>query len=597
VKRSESHVGPLPDDGPPLGVDVHGAAIGLGTRVRASQPLLLSLVDALAGEAVHPGWEAAMTRLGISRRVRFDFARRVSHLLTMRRAHCPRCKRHLGLALSIPELDARVEPTAQDMRPGVVDKDGRVRQLKNLADRCAAAGTWQRSPRLGRPASPEALVKAVGLMALTDERSWREERLSSDSEGSVLSTSSGSSGFSSPAHCCVGPGGSVTSRGSRLTVTNSPTPTLLHASLAAATSGCDGTLGSYLERIVEAAGRRSSSRTSAALERRSWKDSPHLRFSRPGEGLSSHQLLEEPDACMTAVQDATASSLDGLAALSLAYVVRHQRTTGRRQLLANVPFTTAREVVVTLAAAINACTLCRNYLRWRSGPPPECAQLIWPSLQAGILVCTGAGRPDAHPNSLSDQRDHTEPSPAAPLERGDVFNQIVKEQRQDAYALKVVASAFYGVGQSARTEDKTLFSNYLCLSDPVPLPLLDTTPTVAPVLMRKAAGLPLECGNPLAHPDAILSQMHVWDAGRGCEEAWYFNHLIEGAAVADVPRREMLSQGVMEVADLRCSKCGACIGWRFDADAEPDLRNISQVGRVGLVVSSLRHVDTVESSP
>jgi len=91
--------------------------------------------------------------------------------------------------------------------------------------------------------------------------------------------------------------------------------------------------------------------------------------------------------------------------------------------------------------------------------------------------------------------------------------------------------------------------------------------------------------------------MHVWDAGRGCEEAWYFNHLIEGAAVADVPRREMLSQGVMEVADLRCSKCGACIGWRFDADAEPDLRNISQVGRVGLVVSSLRHVDTVESSP
>lgn len=499
------HVGPRPNDGDAVGVHAAAASVLLGPPVRASQPLLLSLVDALAGNAADAAWDASMSRLGISRRVRFDFARRVSHLLTVRWANCPRCRRSLGLELALPPLAQPVDPTAQDMRPGVVDQGGRVRQLKNLADRCAAADAATSALNAyveagGVPACvPPGLSDAVRAMALRPELS---------------------SGCHTPdAEERATPGGS-----GRCDRWGGASAKLLHASLSLATAGCDGSLGSYLERIVEASGRRSKGR--APSDRRSWRDAPW-------DHGPDNTLLEEP--CSR---------------------VRHAHATpARRQLLPNAPFTTAREVAVTLAAAINACTLCRNYLRWTIRPPPECRQLLWPPLRGGVLVCTGAGRRQLWPGGeLLVEDSRAERPPQAP-------------------ALKAVASAFFGPCQQAHDKVRPR-------APPIGL-------AGSPVLTAVAS--PLGCGNPLAMPDAILSQMHAWDAGRGYEEAWYLNHLLEGAAVAEPARRERLAQGEMSVADLCCCRCGAAVGWVFDADAEPDGRNTSQVGRVGLVVSSLWH--------
>jgi len=330
-RHADVHVGPRPDDGDAVGVHAAAASVALGPRVRASQPLILTLVDALAGEAVDPAWDASMGRLSISRRVRFDFARRVSQLITLRRAHCPRCRRYLGLQLSLPPLHQRVEPTAQDMRPGVVDKGGRVRQLKNLADRCAAADAATlvsanaaaaaaaaelgHSPRAaqgpdgggGSPASTaadstDALVAAarrltIDAPALGSDTTPGLERgfLSSSSEWSERT--SGGWAESSSGHGRVGAG-------------TTASPTMLHASLAHATAGCDGSLGCYLERIVEAAGRRSKARSPSALERRSWKEPPLLRFASHGQ---AEALLEEPAPARVEPAPARAHSADAAA--------------------------------------------------------------------------------------------------------------------------------------------------------------------------------------------------------------------------------------------------------------------------------------------
>jgi hypothetical protein len=401
------------------------------------------------------------------------------------------------------------------MRPGVVDKGGRARQLKILADRCAAAGAATSALNapvaarvgLGSVCVPGGLEDAVRAIVLRPELAPDHHQPSLEDQ--------------------ISPGGSARWGGASATA--------LHASLALATAGCDGSLGSYLERIIEASGRRSKNRT------------PSERL-RNREHRQDQALLEEP--CLAGQ--------------------RAHAMPARRQLLPNAPFTTAREVTVTLAAAINACTLCRNYLRWTARPPPECRQLLWPPLSGGVLVCTGAGRRQPWPGGECEPVDLGQ----ALAEEGNGAAEIPPE----APALKTVGSAFFG---------PCLQTYHKARPHAPPIGL-------AGLSVRTVVASPLGCGNPLALPDAILSQTHAWDAGRGYEEAWYLNHLLEGAVVVEPARRERLAQGEMSVADLRCSRCEAAVGWIFVADAEPDARNTSQVGRVGLVVSSLRHQPTLE---
>ena len=95
------------------------------------------------------------------------------------------------------------------------------------------------------------------------------------------------------------------------------------------------------------------------------------------------------------------------------------------------------------------------------------------------------------------------------------------------------------------------------------------------------------CGNVLTCEDAVLSTQHRWDAGRGSEPAWYVNCVRHGATRLSNQREEELAQGRMVVADVACAACGATVGWKFCRDLGHDLPNVCQVGRYGLVLSSL----------
>ncbi|PSC71169.1 peptide-methionine (R)-S-oxide reductase [Micractinium conductrix] len=96
------------------------------------------------------------------------------------------------------------------------------------------------------------------------------------------------------------------------------------------------------------------------------------------------------------------------------------------------------------------------------------------------------------------------------------------------------------------------------------------------------------CGADLFESRDILSRQHCWDAGGGPERAFFINAFRPGAVEARNERQETLSQGEMRVADVHCATCGACIGWKFVSDLSPALENCNQVGRYGVVRSSIR---------
>lgn len=107
--------------------------------------------------------------------------------------------------------------------------------------------------------------------------------------------------------------------------------------------------------------------------------------------------------------------------------------------------------------------------------------------------------------------------------------------------------------------------------------------------VRRSRGLGV-CNAPLASMDEVLSTEHCWRpiAGR-LEQAWFVN-AVDSAVQVGPARDEQLAQGMMVVADLFCNSCGANVGWKFVADQEAD--NRFQVGRFGLVLSSLRTMPT-----
>ncbi|KAL4426120.1 hypothetical protein ABPG77_002706 [Micractinium sp. CCAP 211/92] len=106
---------------------------------------------------------------------------------------------------------------------------------------------------------------------------------------------------------------------------------------------------------------------------------------------------------------------------------------------------------------------------------------------------------------------------------------------------------------------------------------------------------PGQCGALLFAAGDVLSRQHRWDAGGGPERAFYINAFAPGAVDVRNEREELLCQGAMRVADVYCATCGARIGWRFCADLSPGLENCNQVGRYGVVRSSIQKGSAVGS--
>ncbi|EFN55053.1 expressed protein [Chlorella variabilis] len=104
---------------------------------------------------------------------------------------------------------------------------------------------------------------------------------------------------------------------------------------------------------------------------------------------------------------------------------------------------------------------------------------------------------------------------------------------------------------------------------------------------RSSLRRPGECGAALFEQRDVLSRQHCWDAGGGPERALYINGFRPGAVVERNERQESLCQGEMRVADVHCTACAARIGWRFCRDLTPALDNCNQVGRFGVVRSSI----------
>jgi hypothetical protein len=633
-----------------------------------------------------------MGRLGISRRVRLDFARRVSHILTVRQAHCPRCRRSLGVELSLPPLAQPVDATPQDVRTGAAGRGGRDRQLGDIAERGAGAsaatlqanlvreggsasgacallvkaGGERRSAGRGSASTPLGSDASVGLESVSPDvglgdalGQWRcdpsdpnaatrpalrrgeaesgagesepmlhepllagcekspgtQPLATSDCDGGVgcLATTcrdNNSLGHAFASGSCTNGLGSLVNGACDGSFGLVP-----DGSSSLGPAGCDGSPGSRSVAVGGCDGRL------GALASSSCGNSPGSVASGDYECTLGWYLERIVEACGRRCKSLYTRSETQFNPLARV----------RRQLLPNAPFTTAREVAVTLAAALNACTLCRNYLRWVVRPPPECRQLLWPPLRGGVLVCTGAGRRrrrgerEGGHRAGGERAGGEQEGEQADLGVEDTVGEdsgAAEERRPEAPAARALpehrltvdcdASAGDGGGgggggglvgdggggnEGGGLEgggvpaifDPCQRGNTKSRSRPSP-PRIELVGS--PV--RSAPASPRGCGNPLALPDAILSQRHAWDTGRGFEEAWYLNHLIEGAAVPGPSRQERLAQGEMRVAGLRCSRCGAAVGWVFHADVEPDGRNVSQVGRVGLVVSSLRHVPPPE---
>jgi len=116
----------------------------------------------------------------------------------------------------------------------------------------------------------------------------------------------------------------------------------------------------------------------------------------------------------------------------------------------------------------------------------------------------------------------------------------------------------------------------------------------APSISLKCTGGQRDaCGAILAKAYSVLSFQHSWNVGRGTEIAWFIDN------VSNVQESQtyskLLAQGPIDVANISCLSCQAQVGWKFCADRQPNQPNAHQIGRYGLVLSSFRLSNTLNT--
>mmetsp|Transcript_49681 Transcript_49681/g.118340 ORF Transcript_49681/g.118340 Transcript_49681/m.118340 type:complete len:450 (-) Transcript_49681:111-1460(-) len=96
------------------------------------------------------------------------------------------------------------------------------------------------------------------------------------------------------------------------------------------------------------------------------------------------------------------------------------------------------------------------------------------------------------------------------------------------------------------------------------------------------------CQQVLCYQSDVLSRRHWWEpVGGESQDSWYINGFVEGSTITGPARLERLAQGRMQVADVCCSACLGCVGWKFVEDCTGLEVNRHQVGRYGLCTSSI----------
>ena len=97
----------------------------------------------------------------------------------------------------------------------------------------------------------------------------------------------------------------------------------------------------------------------------------------------------------------------------------------------------------------------------------------------------------------------------------------------------------------------------------------------------------LACERHLSFTDQLLCTRRRWGFGGTVPQPACFMNSLVGSNV-EVRRTydEQLAQGLMLMADVFC-RCGAQVGYRFCGDKTPNGRNLHQVGRYGLVCSTI----------
>ena len=110
------------------------------------------------------------------------------------------------------------------------------------------------------------------------------------------------------------------------------------------------------------------------------------------------------------------------------------------------------------------------------------------------------------------------------------------------------------------------------------------------------------CGAKLFRCDAVLSRQHAWrKPGCRIEPAWYINNFWNQETVnVGHPSCSNLAQGLMETANVWCSKCETIVGWKFVKDLCSKKPNVHFVHRFGVCESSMIELmdtsDTMEGT-
>jgi len=107
--------------------------------------------------------------------------------------------------------------------------------------------------------------------------------------------------------------------------------------------------------------------------------------------------------------------------------------------------------------------------------------------------------------------------------------------------------------------------------------------------VRGARSLSGKCGQPLCKRSSVLSYQHCWSppGSSQIDRAWYINGFCSDSIRVGEAEPRRLAQGLMETADVKCSKCEGFVGWKFVKDLDRGRQNRNQVGRFGICTSSI----------